>query len=467
MPANDAKVEIHGIGGYDDAFVVAYLNGERISISEARAIEESGIIPSPNPDIIANNNPVDNAINSDLINPQVDNSDPNDPVAVNNDPVVNNNNPVTNNNNPDVNASNNPGISNQNDQPIFEAKTATELEAVSYYSEASDAAPANQVEIINGLFYTVQIGVYSRPVPASELFDVSPLNSQLTETGKIRYSTGIYTSIEDATVRKKELVELGLVDAFVTAYYNGDRITIAESKELLKTEGPEILADGKTISEVNESPAARYNSDNIYYRILIGKYENYVPSNVANYLFNDDDIFFETEIDADNYVYLYTQKFADLNDVKKRLVEINELGFENMKIISYYNIQIIPFGEAMNVLNGTQEEDLSEYDYPDGISADDIFYEADAIYYRIEFGTFANEIPNEIVVASDRITEYETEQETDVDGSITLRTANIETYEEAQELLNRVSGDVPDAKIIAFHKYVQISVSKAREIKGR
>ncbi len=473
VPANDAKTEIHGIGGYDDAFVVAYLNGVRISIAEARSIEEGGIIPTlanNNEPVVTNDNP-DTDVNN--ANPVVDNSNPNNPVVdntpVNNNPVVDNtptNNTPDNTSNNTSNASNSSNNNNDNDVS-FVAKTEKEREAASYYLDVPDAAPANQVEIIHGLFYTVQIGVYSKPVPASELFDVSPLNSQLTESGKIRYSTGIYASVEAAVVRKQELIEIGLVDAFVTAYYNGKRITIAESRALLETEGPEILSDGKTISDVTESPAARYNKDNIYYRILIGKYENFVPSNVANYLFNDDNIVFETEIDADNNVYLYTQKFADLNDVKKRLVEINELGFENMKIISYYNIQIIPFGEAMNVLNGTQENDLSEYDYPEGISVDDIFYEADAIYYRIEFGTFSSEIPNEIMVATNQITEYDIEQETDADGNIILRTSNIETFEEAQGLLDRVSSDIPEAEIVAFHKYVKISVSKAREIKGR
>jgi len=459
VPANGAKTEIHGIGGYDDAFVVAYLNGKRISISEARAIEESGIIPGADIDNTIATDPVDNTPVNTVIDNPIDNTTQ-DPVNT----VVDN----TTDNTVQDNSTRPDNTTPTTQQFDFEPKSVAEEEAISYYTATPDAAPANQVEIISGLFYTVQVGVFSQPVPASELFNVSPLNSQLTDNGKIRYSTGIYRSIEDATIRKNELIETGLVDAFVTAYYNGERITIAESKRLLDEEGESILASGKTISETQENiPASRYNTDNVYYRILIGKYENFVPSNVANFLFNDDSIYFETELDIENYVYLYTQKFFDLNDVKKRLVEINELGFENMKIVSYYNIQIIPFGEATNILKGTQVDPLTEYEEPDGISVDDIFYEPDAIYYRIEFGTFDNAIPNAVISATGRITEYETEQETDVDGSIILHTTNIDTFVEAQELLDRVSSDIPDAKVVAFHKYVQITVNKAREIKGR
>ena len=469
VPADQAKTEIHGIGGYDDAFVVAYLNGERISISEARAIEESGIIPGVDPFAIDQGEPVvdNNPVNTPVNNTQVDNTTPDENITTQQD-----NSPVQPDNSP--NAGNTPvqntpvstsGTAGEN--YVFEAKSATEIEAVEYYTSEPDAAPANQVEIISGLFYTVQVGVYSQPVPKSELFDISPLNSQLTETGKIRYSSGIYISIEDAAARKQELIELGLVDAFVTAYYNGERITIAESKNLLAEKGDEILVSGKTISEVNNEPAARFNKANVYYRILIGKYENFIPSNVVNYLFNDDSIFFDTEIDIDNNIFLYTQKFFDLSDVKKRLVEINELGFENMKIISYYNIQVIPFGEAANIINGTQVDELTEYDVPEGISADDIFYEADAIYYRINFGVYENVVPNDIMVTTSEITEYEIEQETDVDGNIVLHTSNIDNFADANAVLNRVVGDIPGAKVEAFHKYVQISVEKAQEIKGR
>lgn len=114
-------------------------------------------------------------------------------------------------------------------------------EAVAYYNEPG-AAPARQVETVKGLFFTVQVGVYSKPVPLGKLFNITPLNSELTETAKVRYTTGHYTDTEQARKRKDEAVALGVKDAFITAYLNGKRIPVREGVALLEKFGPEILA---------------------------------------------------------------------------------------------------------------------------------------------------------------------------------------------------------------------------------
>ena len=112
----------------------------------------------------------------------------------------------------------------------------------SYYKDIKGAAKAEQVEVIKGLFFTVQVGVYSKPVAASALFNISPLNTELLKNGTIRYTTSRLKSVDEAIVRKDEIRLLGVSDAFVTAYYNGERITIAEAKKLLEEFGTGILA---------------------------------------------------------------------------------------------------------------------------------------------------------------------------------------------------------------------------------
>lgn len=114
-------------------------------------------------------------------------------------------------------------------------------QAAAYYN-VPGAAPARQVETIKGLFFTVQVGVYSRPVPLDKIFNITPLNSELTETAKIRYTTGVYIDVEAARVRKDATVQLGVKDAFVTAYLNGKRIPMRDAGALLERFGPAILA---------------------------------------------------------------------------------------------------------------------------------------------------------------------------------------------------------------------------------
>ena len=65
------------------------------------------------------------------------------------------------------------------------------------------------------VYYSVQIGFF-RNVPAfSKLRPVFPLDSEITNSGKIRYTVGLFSQSEEAEMLKEEIQELGVKDAFV------------------------------------------------------------------------------------------------------------------------------------------------------------------------------------------------------------------------------------------------------------
>lgn len=96
---------------------------------------------------------------------------------------------------------------------------------------------------MKGLFFTVQVGVYSKPTALDRLFNITPLNSERTATGKIRYTTGIFLDEGQAVQRKNGTVTLGVTDAFVTAYLNGKRIPVRDARALLAKFGKDVLVD--------------------------------------------------------------------------------------------------------------------------------------------------------------------------------------------------------------------------------
>ena len=111
-----------------------------------------------------------------------------------------------------------------------------------FLSDRIDAPTgAVAVQSIQGLFYTVQIGVYSRDVDHSVFYNLDNIVTLKTQENQFRYSIGTHQSVEEATSAKDGMVELGLTDAFVTAYYRGKRITIAESYQILEQNGEEVL----------------------------------------------------------------------------------------------------------------------------------------------------------------------------------------------------------------------------------
>lgn len=126
-------------------------------------------------------------------------------------------------------------------KPVIMNPGANSGKRTDYYKGAPDAAPALQVEAMSGLFYTVQIGVYSKPVPAPTLGNMMPFNSELTSTGKIRYTTGVLSDLKDAVSKREQAKAAGIADAFITAYYNGERITLSEADRLVKEYGPSVF----------------------------------------------------------------------------------------------------------------------------------------------------------------------------------------------------------------------------------
>lgn len=183
--ARDAKAMIREIG-YKDAFVVAYCDGERITLREAQQLELS--------------------LNCE-------------PISLE-----------------DLRAR---GIPTQQSQ-----------QKKINYNDVPGAAPAQAAEGIDGLFYSVQVGVYNSVVGEEKLKNLEEVVTQRLSNGYVRYATGQFDNLEGARERKNEARQKGFDDAFVTAFYNGERITVKRAAELLKENGNAVFA----IEAVSNTP---------------------------------------------------------------------------------------------------------------------------------------------------------------------------------------------------------------------
>jgi epidermal growth factor receptor substrate 15 len=245
--ADLAKAEIRGLG-YRDAFVVAFRNGVRIPLYEAREVTgEELVVSTEGPRALE----TPKATNSKAAPGQSVNSEGSSSAQ----PLV----------------GNTPAVSPNNSSVAVSNEALDE-----YYDNNPGVAKATRVENLEGLFFTVQVGVYSKPVSSKELFSVSPLNSELTQVGKVRYTTGIYNNIIAASVRKDEIRQLGIQDAFVTAYHNGKRISIQEASDVLRSGGANVLqiTEANNGSELAKQPTEEFD-------VFLGTFENEVPSSVA------------------------------------------------------------------------------------------------------------------------------------------------------------------------------------------
>jgi hypothetical protein len=196
--AINARKQIRALG-YVDAFIVAYCDGKRISFAKGRELENSGQCKA--------------LTENELI------------LALNQD-----------------NGSNNINNGNSNQVESYNGN-------VQDYLKDPNAKKAELGENNQQLFFTVQVGVYNKPVTNNQLIQFDDLVTFKSEKGQIRYSSGMFQNVNDAKNHRGQVVAKGIPDAYVVAYYRGKRITIAEANNFIARNGTDILK--KSDSSVN------------------------------------------------------------------------------------------------------------------------------------------------------------------------------------------------------------------------
>ena len=185
--AINARKQIQSLG-YSDAFIVAYCDGKKLTLGEARQLEARG-----------------------ECTPKGDN------------------------------------------EFLVEISKNTQ-EALKEQNESVLTANSSTIDI-KSLFFTVQIGVYNKPISEKEKFPgLTEISTSISPKKQIRYATGIFSDLNRAKTRKNEAVAKGISDAFIVAYYQGERITIAQATELL-SKNESILYSGS-----HQSTNSSYNN---------------------------------------------------------------------------------------------------------------------------------------------------------------------------------------------------------------
>ncbi len=128
-------------------------------------------------------------------------------------------------------------------------------------------AKTTDIATVAGLIYTIQVGVYSKPVTSKQLFNIEPLYTETLNAGLKRYSSGAFTDINSALKAKEEIVAKGIKDAFIIVFKDGKRVT-----------GSEISNNSVAPKVGTEAISGK----GIVFKVQIGAYKGEVPIKVAN-----------------------------------------------------------------------------------------------------------------------------------------------------------------------------------------
>jgi hypothetical protein len=137
-----------------------------------------------------------------------------------------------------------------------------------------------------------------------------------------------------------------------------------------------------------------------------------------------------------------------------------------MRVLTYYKYDVIPYEEGQKIENDEELEGLNPYNEMVGISANPFIYTKDAVYFKIKLGEFEDKVSSEF---TNLLLLHEEDEniykEETIDDETVFFTGSIDAYDEAETALQRLKDKgFENAVIIAYHKYDEISIEKAREI---
>ncbi len=232
--ANRAKNIIRSERGYSDAFVVAFYNGVRVSVSKARRLEQGdqdvmnefkGLVAA-NGGTSTNNGGTNTSTGGITTggNQQGGNR------------TTNNGGTTTANQTGSNTTTNNTGGTNNNQTSGNQNTNQTGTNTTNNTGSSDNLNPG----IPNSMFFTVQIGALSKDAPVSAYAGVGEVFKFNLSNGYIRYNTGKYRTLDAAKARQAQ-IQSTIPDAFIVVYYNGKRVSVSRAQELIQEKGEGIL----------------------------------------------------------------------------------------------------------------------------------------------------------------------------------------------------------------------------------
>ena len=206
----------------------------------------------------------------------------------------------------------------------------------------------------SGLIYRVQLGAFRKPVSIDKFREFSPVSGEVLANGLTCYLAGFFNNATIAINARKEIRSFGYEDAFIVAYCDGKRISLAEAKELerlgrcVPKSQNELSIDVARLfenAEKNANDNLSIENQDVFYTVQVGVYNKKI---------NNDQLLGIEELDAyqsPNGQYRYSSgKFSSLEDAKNRKVSVISKGITDAYIVAYSNGKRIDINTATALL---------------------------------------------------------------------------------------------------------------------
>jgi hypothetical protein len=201
---------------------------------------------------------------------------------------------------------------------------------------STDPSPSFEV----GTLFRVQIGAYRYPLSQDIFTDINDVVKLKGQDGLTRYNTGSYDNMHEAAQRKIELLMQGFEGAFVAAYRDGQRITLAEAVMTVR-EGAQDL----THDEVNHS----IDKESITFTILLGSFANEIPTETLDKYLELGNV--RPIRQDDGTISYYFGEFSTDAEMQRSLEQAKSMGLDAAEGQGRFGEKVISLEEATKILN--------------------------------------------------------------------------------------------------------------------
>ena len=193
----------------------------------------------------------------------------------------------------------------------------------------------------NQVIYRVQIGAYKNGISGDVFANVPELFEVKGQDGIVRYSSGTFTNVKDAAERKVDLLINGFDGAFIAAYKQGERVTLAST-------GVNVSEGAR--DEVVDKVANAVNPENVFFRVQLGAYEEDIPTKVLDQFFKIGNV--KPMNFGDGIIRYMTTQFDTWPEAKAILKKAIAAGIDDAFIVGDFNGKFISEEAARLLENG-------------------------------------------------------------------------------------------------------------------
>lgn len=219
---------------------------------------------------------------------------------------------------------------------LIKSKTGTESSSVS-----TNAGGSMEEEFAKGeIVYRVQLGAFRHRISKGIFKNAGSILELKSDENLYRYATRGFKSIEGAAALKADLVVEGYSDAFITAYKDGKRIPLSETKATVVSKEKEDLTENKIFSSIDKSL--------ITFKVQLGALRKAGNIEFEERIKELNDV--EKQSTGSGMIRYTSGSFGEYSKADKHREELADKGFSEAFVIAVFKGEIISIQEALELL---------------------------------------------------------------------------------------------------------------------